>query len=517
MTGNFTLKSLIAAMQLELNWYSKHFPSVQKSIKLVVKKAIEGSLTDYDFDSFFSTMTHRMVISNDSPAFRRARNSILHILRLEDYNRENVDEHALVGYHNVVGDTEMMELRVTEEILSAADLTMVRRFYSDYNAPKDVPWCNSNPRFETLCWLADDVARRYPSGLQILIEEPRLTDEFSVELYREFDEIMGAMEKLNADPKFADDGSKGYRIGYHNSNYEHGTGDVSSQLRKLIDGISPDGNNVDSFEEHEVNLLSARDNSPEGYLVSELTSKVMIPSALKAIISASLTKREHDKSNVRGGGLTVVRPGYFADLDYDAVRNIYNEGITPASVDKVMAAVQYYVFIPARVDFEDIHRGGRLGFTSRKINSTAPATFGHSDSSDPLPRRHRATERKPISAYLDQLVDFDFASKNDGLLKVSAINGYYSYYRLLSNIVFKDFAPLLFGPHNDTDNKLKIRRQLTRIKNVPLRKVWELPLIVNPFRTPEEIFADLGYELHEVSEPNAKAEAPVRKPSSKRK
>lgn len=512
MTGNFTLKSLIAALQLELNWYSKYFPQMEKDVKAIVKKAIEGELTENDFDSFYSSLTYRFGVVPDIRDARRPRRTLLHILRLDNYyHGEGRDEHELAGYNTVLADSEKIIERVIEEIMTLSGVNMLRRFYTEFNLPKDVPWSSGNTRFEMLNWMADDVSRKYPSGLQILIEEPRLTDAFSSEVYREFDEILGVLEKLNADPQYADAGERGYTIGYRNGGMSDYT-PLSRELRKLLDGnIKPES----SYEEREADYLGTRDNSPEGYLITQLTEHHMVPSVLQAIISATLTKHRHALPENRGGTLVAVKPGYFADLNNDIIKTIYNEGITSGVVEKVMDELNYYIFVPARVDIDDSN-SGRYGFTGRKINSVQPAFFNGPKSDMPL-RYTNGVERKPISAYLDQLVDFDFATKNDGVLKVAAIGGYYGYYRLLSNIVFKDFGPLLFDNNTSGDHKLQVRRQLTRIKGVPLRKVWELPLIVNPFRTPEEIFADLGYELHEVSEPNAKAEAPVRKPGSKRK
>lgn len=513
MTGNFTLKSLIAVLQSELNWYSKYFPALESDVKALVKKAIEGGLTDSDFDTFYSNLNYRAGVTIDNNTHRRPRRNLLIALRMDNYRlAEDRDVHELMSYQHPVADSDEMKQRVLEEIMSLCDKTMLLRFYREFNTPKGVPWSNAQPRFETLRWLADDTARKYPFGLQILVEEPRLTDAFSSEVYREFDEIIGAMEKLNADPKFADAGEKGYVIGYRNDAFnEHGS-TLNTELRKLVDGDNKTGG---FDEDDEIDFYRTRDNSPEGYLVTELTSKQMMSSVLKAVISATMTRDQHGRVGNRGGGIIAVRPGYFADLDEGVVKSIYNEGLAADVIGKVADDLEYYIFQEQRVDFDD-NDYTRLNFTSRKINSVARAYFNGPKPGDSL-RFANATEKRPISAYMDQQVDFDFASKNDGLLKVSAVNGYYSYYRLLANIVFKDFGPLLFDHSGSGDHKLQIRRQLTRIKGVPLRKVWELPLIVNPFRTPEEIFADLGYELHEVSEPNAKPEAPVRKPGGKRK
>jgi len=518
MTGNFTITTLIAVLQSELNWHAKNWVDTQKKVKELTDLAVTGKLDEYQFESFFSGITYKHNMTRGNHEARRARHCLFMQFSLP-VNRDHfseLDVQALNNdFHAGFANRKDISERVISELLRCSGNEMLWRHYSNYITPKEAPWDGGMQRFDTLQQIVETASRVHPSGLQILINEPRLTDEYSTELYREFDEIIGVLEKINANPKYADDGSKGYQLHYR---YWHGThggayDEMVTELRKQLDGpdLRSDADDLDDGYNY-------RDTTPEKRLVSELTSKWTIPSVLKAVISASVTRNPGliGRNYIRGPGIAVMRSGYFLDLDKNIINRLFNEGLDEKTLKTVLEDAQYYMTVVpyARVS-KDEHQGLAGGLP---LNSVRQAYLF-----EPVDSLHEAAVSwMPISAYMDQIVDFDQAAKNDGNLKVPSIDGFRGYYKLLQDIVFVDrYGHLPFeGARHDTGLAVKPagwRRTLTRIKGVPLRKVWELPLIVNPFRTVEEIFADLGYELHEVSEPNAKPEAPVRKPGSKRK
>lgn len=517
MTGNFTITTLIAVLQSELNWHAKNWVETQKKVKELTDLAVTGKLDEYQFESFFSGITYKHNMPRGNHETRRARNCLFMQFSLP-VNRDlfnGQDVQALNGdFHAGFANRKDINERVISELLRSSGNEMLWRHYSNYTTPKEAPWDGGMQRFDTLQQIAETASRTHPSGLQILINEPRLTDEYSTELYREFDEIIGVLEKINANPKYADDGSKGYQLHYR---YWHGTrggayDEMVTELRKQLDG--PDRRtDADDLDDG----YNYRDTTPEKRLVSELTSKWTMPSVLKAVISASVTRNPGliGRNYIRGPGIAVIRSGYFLDLDKSAVNRLFNEGLDEKTLKTVLDDAQYYVSVVPSAKMNNDEQGLTGGLP---INSVRQAYLF--DSGNQL--SEAAVSWIPISAYMDQIVDFDQAAKNEGNLKVEPIDGFRGYYKLLKDIVFVDrYGHLPFeGAAESASYPAKPagwRRTLTRIKGVPLRKVWELPLIVNPFRTVEEIFADLGYEIHEVIEPNAKAEAPVRKPGSKRK
>jgi hypothetical protein len=477
-----------------------------------VTKAVTGELDEIGFDRFFGSLTHRYSMPRSDSQTRRARHTLFSSLTIGvqsgDFTRQ--DSHSLChDYYNAFVNTTDIAQRVTGEVMRCAGLTMLPNYYRIFTTAqdKDIPWDNGSRRFETLQYMAEEASRIYPSGLQILTQEPRLTDQYSTDLYREFDEIIAALEKFNDNPEYADDGRNGYQLSHRYYGGNNTYSNMVTGLRTMLDG--PDNRqDADDFDED----FTRDPHSPEKMLVSELTSKWTQPSVLKAIVSAVATKERH--AGLTTTGIMTFNDGYFVDIDPNVVNRIFNEGLDNRSIRTALADATFYkTCIPhAKVNNNDSGVFSRFSETSVPLNSVRKAYLFESGELAHYP----AMSFAPISAYLDQVVDFDQAFKNNGMLKIPAVNGYLGYFALLRCIVFRGQHLGLYD-HLPDAKPVTWRRAVTRIKGVPLRKVWELPLIVNPFRTVEEIFADLGYEIHEVIDPNAKAEAPVRKPGGKRK
>lgn len=494
MSHNFSLTTLINLLQVELDWYAVHFHSLEKTAKKLVDDSITGKLMLNDLSRIIGDVSFLYGIKHLEPRqIHRLTNGLAAIgsanarFTLAVGPTQSLD----ASFHDRQPDRDLMTAQVITAILNDSDYTLLGDIYSFIKSGQpDVPWSGEYEKYDRLVAILRAARVRYPSGFQALTKEPRLTDELSTEVYRQFDEIIGALEKINSDKQWA---SSSY--GTHNlmESYTFRGGDKNPQLshvvRKAIDGEPKRGC---GFDEDDCDVFDVPVYNPETALVKKLDDEGNLQAIVKAIASAAHTKGDagYPQKYAVAPALATIRPGYFDGLTRDHLKQIYADDINETNLARILRSVSYYSLEPYPTAGIDGH--GRV--EDRKFNPV----MNHRD--------HEGNLRLPINrgsmpVEMNTVVDFDVIAKSPPTYRTGP-----SYLACLMDIVF-----FTFGSGDIW------RRKVSRIKSVPLRHVWELPLIVNPHKTIEEIFADLGYELLEKSEPNAKPEPAVRKPAGKRK
>lgn len=519
MTGNFTMTTLISMLKSELNWHAQYHTRMHSLAKNLVDKALTGKLTEIDYDQTINAFTMRRLYATGYHNPRSLRTMIIHRLNMARANPTDfIQELHQVnsGYRESYANSKIMFEDIYEELMRYSGLVFLNYFFRKYNydtadIKNTAPWTARYSRIDLIDNMISKAREQYPYGLQILHEEPRTTDEYSTELYREADEIIGALEKLNADPKYKTDMSKHKVIVNSYDGFGDLTGEkFTNELSKLLDGKPLEQqHDADDFDE-EINFSSHYHGfDPEKSITKLISNDTNHQAVLKALISAIITKDDHLRE-VAGyrHQLAIVVPGYFLDLDVDVLKKIYNGQQTWDDVKVMLGGQKYFAFRAQATEPRFSHNYDGSSRDRPIVNYVDEI-----DISSSMGYAGGFITHIPLLSYLDQEVDLDKAAKNKGWLPGMDVYSNPSFYGLIRNVAF--LQPI--SPYRNEDIDIKIRRRWNRIKGVPLRKVWELPLIINPLRTIEEIFADLGYELLEIIEPNGKTEAPVQKSSRKRK
>ncbi|QZA71093.1 hypothetical protein AH06_324 [Erwinia phage AH06] len=493
MSHNFSLTTLINLLQVELDWYAVHFHSLEKTAKKLVDDSITGKLMLNDLSRIIADVSFLYGIKRLEP---RQIHRLTAYLQPGGHNgaRFNYIPGPIQSLDGVFYDRQpnrdLMTGQVITAILNDSDYTLLGDIYSFIKSGQpDVPWSGEYEKYDRLVAILRAARVRYPSGFQALTKVPRLTDELSTEVYRQFDEIIGALEKINSDKQWT---SSSYDTHNLMESYTFRGGDKNPQLshvvRKAIDGEPNPGC---GFDEDDDGVFDAPVYNPETVLVKKLDDEGNLQAIVKAIASAVHTRNDngYPQKYALAPSLATVNPGYFDGLTRDHLKQIYADDINEVNLHRILRGVKYYSLQGCTTGIDG---DGRV--EDRQFNPV----LDHRD--------HEGNLRLPINrgsmpVEMNTVVDFDVIAKSPQTYRTGP-----SYLACLIDIVF--FA---FGNGNIW------RRKVSRIKSVPLRHVWELPLIVNPHKTIEEIFADLGYELLEKSEPNAKPEPAVRKPAGKRK
>ncbi|AHI60458.1 hypothetical protein Ea357_304 [Erwinia phage Ea35-70] len=492
MSRNFSLTTLINLLQAELDWYSTQFPEFEADVLDIVNNTISGKLTASDFGWTYNRLISKFGLVMQDTGNPRARflrcivpNCTHGVVPLLQSIRNYGDQHI---------DRDHIMASAVEILLGNSVAPIISSFYKSIKQGGDTaPW-EREGYYELLYMRLRNNRHQFPSGFQVLQPQPRLTDELSTEIYRRFDEIVGALEKFNSDPQYA---SENYTLHGLQDPWTHaGTrGDtMAAKLCRAIDGERPHHYDEDEDEELSFNLTPY---NPEADLVSTLNNVHHLQPIVKAIVSAAATKESIDERypfRQPHGVLQLVQKGYFDGLTPKHLNEIYSTDLTIPAIHNVLSKVTYY----SRDDHAQLELDQNGNIPDRQIN---PVITNFNQALNRTYPTNIPLLTIPMPVAMNEELDFAALAKTE-------IRNYNrdGYLWLLLGIVF-DISKMT----------VTYRRQLNRIKGVPLRKVWELPLIVTPHRTIEEIFADLGYEILEVTDPNAKTEAPVRKPGGKRK